>query len=308
MSKIEKIKYWNLIVTAVLVISLFSCASESKVNEGEQVTDNVDCEDKIIELQLGKMILMLQLQSDREIAQRIANTVHEVHFNSQQIVVSKQKIKQELAKKNRDKSESEEKVIHEMQKINLLQEMNQQKIAELNSSTGSGALEIDISRIIKDLNIFSDYEKEGVDVLKEHLIGLNYKLDELNLALDKLTFENEINSGVIELYEAETLTAYYCVGDFKSLNDQNIVERKGGVAGLGRVEVITKDFNKDGFTRIDINKTQEIAVEATEIEILSNHPENSYEIKEPGNGLIISITDVDLFWHSTKYLVVVKRK
>jgi hypothetical protein len=113
------------------------------------------------------------------------------------------------------------------------------------------------------------------------------------------------NASLIE-QETEMNTVYYAVGSYSDLRDAEILEKEGGVIGIGTTKTIRDDFNQDRFTQIDSRDYTIIPIYAKRAELVSKHPRSSYEWVEDDNGISwLRIKNPSKFWESSKYLVVV---
>ena len=150
------------------------------------------------------------------------------------------------------------------------------------------------------------------------LCEMNLKLDALNLKaiklvtmVDSLDEQNYLKSVIIDDQTADLHTAYYITGEAKELRDENIIDRKGGLLGIGRTSKLTENFDTRRFTRINDNFTTSIPVNGDDIKIITNHPTDSYTLdkdatkKDRTKNLVI--TNPKKFWSSSKYLVIVKK-
>jgi hypothetical protein len=101
-------------------------------------------------------------------------------------------------------------------------------------------------------------------------------------------------------------TAYYCVGTYKELRDNKVLNKEGGFLGLGKKKTLNADFNKDYFTQIDITKVKTIPVNGKNAKLVTNHPSASYklEVDSKKRAKSLTITDEEEFWKSSKYLVI----
>ena len=115
------------------------------------------------------------------------------------------------------------------------------------------------------------------------------------------------NASLIE-QEDEMHTVFYAVGSYSDLKDADIVEKEGGVIGIGTSKMLKDDFDRDGFTQIDSRDYTIIPIYSKRAELVTTHPRNSYEWVEDDQGISwIRIKNPDRFWESSKYLVVVTR-
>lgn len=90
--------------------------------------------------------------------------------------------------------------------------------------------------------------------------------------------------------------AWFVYGYRKELKEQGILENG---------KILEGDFNKEYFTKININDDKEIKLYSSSAEILSNHPNESYQLfRDKKKQYILKIIDPKLFWDITKYLVI----
>lgn len=64
------------------------------------------------------------------------------------------------------------------------------------------------------------------------------------------------------------------------------------------------DFDHDAFRACDKRTLKELNTNSRKCKILSNHPGNSFRICDETGEAIILISDPELFWSLTNYLVV----
>ena len=73
---------------------------------------------------------------------------------------------------------------------------------------------------------------------------------------------------------------------------------------IGKQKVLSEDFNSDYFTKVDIRELETIPLFRTKFKILTNHPENSYEILSDSEEIkTIKILDKEAFWSVSKFMV-----
>jgi len=218
----------------------------------------------------------------------------------------------------------EERIQNEIMMIEQLIKENNLLIANLNEQIDEKDSRIaGYGKTIKDLNARVTEYKEMVDVLYAEKEALQRSLDETTVARNNLEMEvsnldNEIaqKSTVIEdqnqlLLEKELNlhTAYYTVGTYKSLRDQNIVEKEGGFLGINQEKNLSNGLDKEKFQEIDTREVTVIPVDARRCEIITNQDPSSYSlVYENDNVSSIKITDPTKFWGKSKYLVVVVRE
>lgn len=107
--------------------------------------------------------------------------------------------------------------------------------------------------------------------------------------------DNENNKTSNEIIESDT-RCWYVYGTKKELEEQGIIIHSS---------INKKSLNKEYFTEVD-NERKEIKLYSQSAEVLSNHPSDSYELRQENNGNYkLCIINPESFWSSTKFLVVV---
>ncbi len=146
--------------------------------------------------------------------------------------------------------------------------------------------------------------------LDETITGLNtdvtnLKTDKENLTSEKQALQNDKENlqaesskktETINAQDQQLNTAWYVFGTKNELKAQAILS--GG-------QVLKGNFNKNYFTKIDIRVTKEVKLYSKSVRLLTVHPNGSYTLSTDVNGqYVLRITDPQLFWSTSKYLVV----
>ena len=151
-----------------------------------------------------------------------------------------------------------------------------------------------------------DLEMRTVELagLRKKLEGKLHEIEELEFQLTNSEMENVLLARELD----EQYTGYYITGNYKELKNAGIVERKGGVAGVGAVKKLKEDFPTQAFNSIDMRNTPVIPVDADKVEIITSHPENSYTlVEEAGKITSLEINDPNDFWKAGQVLVMVTK-
>lgn len=144
----------------------------------------------------------------------------------------------------------------------------------------------------KQLQLLRD-ELQDRDIYIEEL---GEKIEGLSSDVANLTEETTQKTETINTQDKQLHTAWYVFGTKKELKDQKIL-----VDG----DVLQSNFNKDYFTKIDIRVDKEIKLYSSSAKMLTAHPSSSYTLQRDVNKqYILRITDPQLFWSTSKYLVV----
>lgn len=181
---------------------------------------------------------------------------------------------------------------------------NNDKIAKLqtllkNSKNQSAKLQEAVENMTRELVS----KTQRIEDLQAELASKNIHIKELDAAVAQLKSENEAKSSVLASQERALNAAWFVYGTKKELKEQRILTDTG-LFKKGKV-MKNDDFNKDYFTEIDIRITKYIRLYSKSADLLTIHPEGSYELAKDDKGeLTLKITDPTKFWSVSKYLVI----
>ena len=135
-----------------------------------------------------------------------------------------------------------------------------------------------------------------LDAKDIHILELDENIANPNTDVSNLTAESSRKTETINAQDKELNTAWFVFGTKNELKEQNIY-----VKG----KVLQANFNKEYFTKIDIRVDKEIKLYSRSAELLTAHPSNSYTLQRDANKqYVLRITNPQLFWSTSKYLVV----
>ncbi len=201
-----------------------------------------------------------------------------------------------------------EEIIRDVEAINELLSENRQSIAGLQDKLKRYKYENSkFKRMVSDLSKQVEVKDSQVVFLKENLATMNFEMEDLNNKYVMSEEQRMQQEQMLKAQEEALNTAYYAVGTSKELNENNVVDKKGGFIGIGKTKSVAEDFNRDYFTKIDISKTTLIPMnlEDDDVKIISNHPTESWKwVMEENKVKSLEIVDAEKFWSATKYLVV----
>jgi chromosome segregation ATPase len=160
-----------------------------------------------------------------------------------------------------------------------------------------------LKRTIENLTAQLEEKSKQLQLLRDELedrdiyIGeLGEKIEGLSSDVANLTEETNQKTQTINTQDKQLHTAWFVFGTKKELKEQNIL-----VDG----KVLQSNFNKDYFTKIDIRVDKEIKLYSTSAKMLTAHPSSAYELQRDANKqYVLRITNPDLFWSTSKYLVI----
>ena len=186
----------------------------------------------------------------------------------------------------------------DIQAIYDLMEKNKNRISSLSAKLKNSNLKIaGMTKMIENLQASLNLKDEEIAELRTRIEGLNIELSNLNTNYRAIEKESADKTEALN-------TAYYAIGTSKELKEKNVIAKEGGFIGLGKSTKVSDDFNREYFTKVNIEQTQSIAIGAKKAKLLSNHPKNSYKLVGEKPVEKIEITNAREFWSSSKYLVI----
>ncbi len=231
----------------------------------------------------------------------------DIEENLSQIRAKQMVVGQSTAGKSGELStDSRDRITQEIQMINDLIEQNKKTINNLRAQLKKSNMKIGaFEKIIKNLEKQIEEKDAEIASLKDKLEKLNFTVEELNAKVENLNTESTQKTEVITKQTEEIHTAWYVIGNSKELVSKNIIIRKGGVIGIGKTSRIAKDMNTDYFTKVDTRKVTEIPIASKKAQVLSTHPQNSFELVMNGKTFEkLIIKDSKRFWSISKYLII----
>jgi chromosome segregation ATPase len=125
---------------------------------------------------------------------------------------------------------------------------------------------------------------------------LDETINNLNTDVSDLKEESARKSQTISGQDAQLNTAWYVFGNKKELKEQRIL-----VDG----KVLQSSFNKSYFTKIDIRSFKSVKLYSKSAKLLTMHPSSSYNLtRDTNNQYVLNITNPEIFWSTSKYLVI----
>ena len=142
---------------------------------------------------------------------------------------------------------------------------------------------------IKDL--YAQLEAKDI-----HIEELQNTTNTLSKNVDILQDDNAKKANTINTQDKQLNTAWYVFGTKKELKEQNI---------LVNGKVLQGNFNKNYFTKVDIRSLKAIKLYSKSAKLLTMHPSSSYKLERDAQGqYVLNISNPQLFWSTSKYLVV----
>jgi chromosome segregation ATPase len=269
-----------------------------------------------LEIQLDETVTMLE---ERDSAMNeYLGFITEIEKNLNEIRERESLISLESDELQGGNQEQRDQLIKDLQTINTLMLENKERISTLSNSLKNSKYQINkLKELVSELQKNIDIKAEEVEKLNQQLAFLTDENQILKVQVDSLFAENETKSQTIE-EQSEKIkelddkfhTAYYASGSLEDLRAKSIIEKEGGFLGIGSVKQLNEDLNFSELDSIDIRNTYSIPVHSKKVELVTEHPSDSYEmiINEENKEVDkIVIIDPDKFWASTRCLVMITK-
>lgn len=276
-----------LLVACVAAFCLTGC-NNGKNDSAAQNTAQADSLNGII------------AQKDSEIND-LMGTLNEIEEGFQQISEAEHRVS--LAKDGEGVNKKQ-KLKEDIQFIADRMKQNRELIAKLQKQLANGTLKgAQLQKTIEGLQKQLEEKDAQLQTLREeldkkdiHIAALDETVNNLNTKTNRLTAESNQKTETINAQDKQLNTAWYVFGTKKELKNQHIMEDG---------KVMTGSFNKSYFTKVDIREVSEIKLYSKSAKLLTTHPSSSYALVRDANKMYtLKITNSQLFWSTSKYLVV----
>lgn len=267
-------------------ITFTNCKDEGK--EGNPLADSLQNVNGNLSSQLG----------DKEAAlQEFIASFNEIQENLNAIKEKEKIVSQNSA--GGDVKSKQGQIQEDIQSIYDLMAKNKNRIGSLTAKLKDSKLKIaGMEEMITNLQNSLNLKDEEIADLKTKLEGLNVELS--NLTTNYKSLEGENNA------KQESLnTAYYAIGTKKELIEKKVISKEGGFIGLGKSTKVSEDFNRDYFTKINVEQMTNINIGAKKAKLLTSHPSSSYKFVGEKPIERLEIKNTTEFWSASKYLVIV---
>ncbi|SDL76573.1 hypothetical protein SAMN05421823_10859 [Catalinimonas alkaloidigena] len=242
-------------------------------------------------------------QKEAELDQ-VVNSITEIENNLAAIDRDKMIIS-DIQKEGRDKTQQER--INEMiSGIDSYIASNREKIDKLESQVrNSRNTSAGLNRLIAQLKSSIEEKERQIEELRGNMAMLQGEVDTLRTNIRRREEELATRQRQIDEQDAAMTTAYFRVGSRRELADDDIVKKEGGVLGIGRTLKMADHVDPGKFTQVNTRYLNQISLGDTKRHnLVSAHPEGSYNFEEVEDNAYLKINDPEAFWSVSKYLVI----
>ena len=276
------------ISVGMMMLALTGC-NQNKTKEGAVNTEQNDSIQQILS------------QKDSEINEMMG-LMNEVQEGFRQINEAENRV---TIAKDGEGSDKKQVLRDNIKFITERMQKNRDLIAKLreqlaNSSLKGSQLKSTIDNLVKQLDEKDQQLQQlraELDAKDIHIGELDETINHLNTNVSNLTTESAQKSETISAQDKQLNTAWYVFGTKKELKEQSILLSN---------KLMQANFNKSYFTKIDIRVDKEVKLYSKSAKILTIHPSDSYKLSQDASGqYVLRINNPDLFWSTSKYLVIV---
>lgn len=239
-------------------------------------------------------------QKDSELNDMLG-TLNEIEDGLNQINEAENRV---VLLKNGEGATKRQKLKEDVQFIATRMKQNKELLAKLQKQLANSSFQGDqLKKTIENLQKQLVEKEKQLQALREeldskdiHIAALDETINNLNTQTSNLTKENSKKTEVINAQDKQLNTAWYVFGTKKELKNQHIMENG---------KVMTGNFNKSYFTKVDIREVSEIKLYSKSAKLLTTHPSSSYTlVRDANKQYTLRITNSQIFWSTSKYLVV----
>ena len=239
-------------------------------------------------------------QKDSELNDMLG-TLNEIEDGLNQINEAENRV---VLLKNGEGATKRQKLKEDVQFIATRMKQNKELLAKLQKQLANSSIQGDqLKKTIENLQKQLVEKEKQLQALREeldskdiHIAALDETINNLNTKTSNLTKESSKKTEVINAQDKQLNTAWYVFGTKKELKNQHIMENG---------KVMTGNFNKSYFTKVDIREVSEIKLYSKSAKLLTTHPSSSYTlVRDANKQYTLRITNSQIFWSTSKDLVV----
>ena len=283
----------NILLLAGITMLMISCGPDYKT-EVERMMRERDS-------------LMAQYDAKDSVINGYMQDIAEIQTSIEGLTAQEDMLNREGANNTEISQDAKTRIMGDIEGIRQMIDQNKKKLSDLQSRVRKSNVKVaELEKMIGSLNSQLAVRDSSINSLNENIFALNGKITTMQTEIDTIVIESARKTAEITDKTTKLHTAYYTVGDYKTLRDKKVLAKQGGFLGLGKAKTMVPDFNREAFTQIDFTSTKTIQLNTKSAKLLSTHPTGSYNLlSENKKVTAIEITDPEKFWQASKYLVVV---
>lgn len=271
-----------------------------------------ELENKLTELEAERQEMMAATEYKDATITKFMESMASVENNLREIRAREMNIEVTQGEKDLSTEETEKRIVADIEAIDALLAENRKTIQRLNQQLAgaygkNAKLNKTMTKLKDDLMQEIQQRETEISSLKDKLVAMEMKIDTLNTNVADLEKTNISKDSLIQERITELHEAYFIAGTSKELEKKSVIDKRGGVLGLGRTTTLADNYNAGEFTKIDTREQITFPLPSEHVKLATAHPAGSYQIKhdDSSESANLIIQDPEKFWESSKYLVMV---
>lgn len=264
------------------------------------------------ELQVQSLQLEEELQERDSAYNEIIDIMYGVESKIEKIKQRENLIADVSSNKDFTKADKQQ-MVSDMGKIDSLIIQTNQTVARLIAKLDNANINLNsFKNRVNQLSNELKERKKSIAALREELKEKDVVIEEMTADIKSLEYRVDTQEATLDtqmakinMQQDELSKAFFAIGSEKSLVEDGLVSKEGGFLWFGKTNELDPDAAKEKFSEIDIRTTNRVIVDAEKVDLITEHPTESYEIVKEGDVIkYIDIKNPDKFWEISKYLVV----
>lgn len=286
-------KIKHLIIPLTLTSMLFSCNGQQEKDQ-QQSLEEISKQELVTALEERDQLLALvkEVSVGLEQIKQLENIMTIAAAHPTENMGQKAQILTDIASL-KDKIQQRKAQLQDLENKLQKSTINNKELQET-----INALRIQIDSQIEEIESL----KQQLTAANEHIGVLNNAVDSLNTTVSTVTGERDAAQEASTKLANELNTCFYVVAPKSELKKHNIIES----GFLRKTKLMKGDFDKGFFVISDKRVLSTLPLGTSKAKVLTNHPEESYEIVDENGQKTIKITNPEQFWSLSNYLVVQK--
>lgn len=278
----------KIVLVALGLLALTACKQKSENAQDLALIQQRDSLNRIIAQKDGEINDMMSTMND------VVDGFRAINEAEERVTLARMQ----------EGASSSERIRENMQFIQQTMQQNRELINKLRNQLRQSSVNADqLRRTIENLTRQMEEKDAQVKELQAELQAKDVQINELheevttlNNNVTALKEETTQKTQTITSQDKQLNTAWFVFGTKKELREQRIYDDG---------KVLQANFNREYFTKIDIRVDKEIRLYSRSAKLLTSHPASAYTLTQDANKqYILRITNPQLFWSASKYLVV----
>lgn len=165
---------------------------------------------------------------------------------------------------------------------------------------------------ITSLRQVLESQKTEIAALSEQVLGLQQANVLLAATRDTLTTQRDQLTSTVSTMTVESNKAYYIVGTEEDLVKKGVLQKRGGVLGMGKTALPARTLKESDFTEIDRMRDSSITLPASKKGwVIASRQDVQFLASQPNKDGVLTgslkVGSPEQFWSTSKFLIIVEK-